>query len=307
MKRIAFILRVFLFISIGWTAVLGWAAGEGGHTGAAGSSIIQNGLGAAANTLEGKAHIDACHACNALGCPNQHQCTLGYAKFLQAASHGASVVQGITSQNAALDELDEDGGKRQHTPYSEKDLRDDPERTKKILRDNGITDVNVDEILAGLAAGEKLGLGQDPKTGQITGPDGSVIDVASIPNDDTQFDGLPKGVADDLKKKLDTATKRVKKLLTSKSKLDSPRGGGGGYSSLPAPPSLASLDSDGDLFNFRRSRYRFGSLNKKTPASVKGLKRVVGREAIGVSGDSLFDMINRRYAKMKKKDVFIKE
>ena len=142
----------------------------------------------------------------------------------------------------------------------------------------------------------ETGYNVDLKTGQVTFPDGSTASAQTIGKSGPKLGlkDLPPNVAKEINSKIAHLKSALKKSSNE------PINGGSRSSPYKAP------SFDMDMPSFKLPKFKFG-LNKRKPASVKGLQKVVGPgESIGVAGDNIFDMIARRYAKMSERKCLSK-
>ena len=169
---------------------------------------------------------------------------------------------------------------------------------KEIDKSLGITQ---SEIMDNLDKLVKEGYDLNPKTGKVKLPDGSTVNPKDLPSGDQN-----KGLSANAIKKIQETEARAAALVNKALAKSKSRGPGrGGYSS-----SLSNRNSqdEDDMFRYNGIRQRLNSLNKRAPTSVKGLKKAVGNDdMIGVSGDNIFEMIARRYNKMDREGIFLKE
>ena len=121
----------------------------------------------------------------------------------------------------------------------------------------------------------------NPKTGEVTGPGGKSADMT------TAAGMAAMGMTPSQIEEAMDVYKNTK--VSGLARVDGGYGGGGGGGVRVAARGPASNDFDMNAY----MRGLQGGARK--PASLNGLKKFVGNEAIGVSVDNIFDMVNRRY------------
>ncbi len=162
---------------------------------------------------------------------------------------------------------------------------------------------NLQKIQSSLSrAGVKI----DPATGNITMPNGSTVSANASPD---SLKGLPG--FDPLQ--VDSALADEKKMeasLLAKAAAGGAFGGyqSGGGGSRSGANAVNPNASNDDAMN----RYLAGLNGKnRNPGSIKqgvaGLSRKLGSESIGVKGDNIFEMVNRRYQAQDKQNAFLRE
>lgn len=148
----------------------------------------------------------------------------------------------------------------------------------------------------------------DPKTGKITTPDGKTYSASDFSSaaamkaagfSDADINGALGKVAKLEKDALD----KLKKIESAIGKAGFDEGGGGG--AFAKNGSESSGANDANVSGLSGSA---GSL-PRDPAgsSVAGLSKMYNGEPIGISQDSIFSMMNRRYKIKEKQDSFFTE
>ena len=164
---------------------------------------------------------------------------------------------------------------------------------------------NLQKIQSSLSsAGVKI----DPATGNITMPNGSTVSASASPD---SLKGLPG--FDPLQVDSTLADeKRMEASLLAKAGAGGAgafsgyqSGGGGSRGGANAVNPNASNDD-------AMAKYLAGLNGKnRKPGSIKqgvaGLSRKLGSESIGVKGDNIFEMVNRRYQAQDKQNAFLRE
>ena len=138
-----------------------------------------------------------------------------------------------------------------------------------------------------LSALEKKGFKVDQEKGTLTGPDGKVQSLAGLAND-SNLKPVPSNVSEALSKK-----------LAALGKSGSSGGSGGGV-------KVVDEFLDDDLNKKRGLSSLKGKKKRKTNEDfLAAMANKAGEGAIGVVGDDIFKMIQRRYNKKKKTKEFI--
>ncbi|MGE0632195.1 MAG: hypothetical protein AB7O96_07285 [Pseudobdellovibrionaceae bacterium] len=157
------------------------------------------------------------------------------------------------------------------------------------------------QAMANLKKAEALGLKIDPKAGTATLPNGKTVPLTSA---GMASSGLGSSAFQAAKREADKLSEKafadMKKSLVSSMGEDG--GGGGGFGSSSSSSS-SEEESDAALGVNAESN----SLADRGAASVAGLTKDFNGEPIGVAGDSIFDMIARRYQRKDKQDFFIQD
>lgn len=289
-----------------------------GTTGNANRAMISTAAGAGINTLTGQQIRASCAAsgggaahCNLLATPYFLQA----AELLRAFAEASNTKDAADGTNNGLP-LPGDGlpspdgpppglGSQCQTLDCILDkLKNKKEGLKKTVKDLPdevkITFGDPTDVLDELDKLKEQGIDVDLGTGQVTHSNGSTTSLASLSESGGGLDALSPDVVADIKRRMAVGKKILKNAGMRPGSTSGSLGGSNGYPS-PSPLSFK-----------RRQRSRFNlspfGLDEKKPASVKGLQRVVGSgDSIGVAGDNIFEMITRRYTKMNKKKIFLKE
>lgn len=150
------------------------------------------------------------------------------------------------------------------------------------------TQDDMNQVLSDL---EAKGFKVDQEAGTFTGPDGRVQSLASLGND-PNASALPSNVSEALSEKLAA-------LGTSGKTGSAGAGGSGG--------GVKVIDEyiDGGLNGKRGLASVEGKKKKKKEDFLAAMGDKAGEGAIGVAGDDIFKMIQRRYDKKKKTKEFI--
>ncbi|HEX4923953.1 MAG TPA: hypothetical protein VFV50_07700 [Bdellovibrionales bacterium] len=157
-------------------------------------------------------------------------------------------------------------------------------RTLSGLNQAGRSAKTVERDLAG------KGYTYDPETGTVTTPSGKSVsgsDYAS-PSAMAAAGLTPREIAE--------AT-RILKTTGARSADVAYAGGGGGAGRAVA---------GGDVKPFDLNAYMRGmQVQKRGPASLDGMKKLVGGEPIGLAVDNIFDMVSRRYKSQAGQGAFL--
>jgi hypothetical protein len=155
-------------------------------------------------------------------------------------------------------------------------------------------------------AQEKLrqaGFNVDPKTGKVKGPKGEVVDPSNPAS-------LEAALGSSGSKALQTEISRAEQDAASKVELLKGRvnaalgldgtGGGGGFAAVAGGDGYDIEGAGG-----ANSRLSSGLVRERNPAQAKGLTKSFNGEPIGVSSDSIFEMMSRRYQLKTTQKTFI--
>lgn len=290
-------------------------------TGSSWITGLQNGVSMGASTYSSQQRFAACSACNSglFSRPCPEQCAMGAQDAAQAGLNLLSLLSALTGtapaamgDGSSLDLPDLPGLPQPPDGLDLGELKEYITKHKEPIEtflNNLPPDVRETfegtDVIGAIREATEAGWNVDLTTGKITGPEG-VVDPSSLPRGPNRFKGLPSGMAEALKKKQEEAVVLMDKIASKAGKGRKQgglgRGGAGGAASY-----ATSASGNDDMFRLGGIKYKLKTLNKKSPASVKGLKKRVGaNETIGVAGDSLFDMVTRRYIQMNRKNLFIK-
>lgn len=153
----------------------------------------------------------------------------------------------------------------------------------------------------------------DPKNGSLTSPKGKKISSKDFTSASAlAAAGVPKGLADSV---MSTAGKIEKEAL-SKANLKGGAGeggedafgegggGGGGTKVVVTDEGYGGADGLGGGGLGGAGAGLGGMGGDRNPTSVAGMTKKFNGELIGVSGDSIFDMMNRRYKKKSDDGAF---
>ena len=146
------------------------------------------------------------------------------------------------------------------------------------------------------------GIAINPTTGDITLPNGKTVPGNSTPSSlkSSGFDSgqIDQTIADEKKVEAGLLAKAGAGNFSGYQSM----GGGGGHAGAANPN--ASMDPTN---GFGNGNGQFGKRNPSgTKASVAGLSKKLGNENIGVKGDNIFEMVNRRYRSQDQQNAFLK-
>lgn len=154
---------------------------------------------------------------------------------------------------------------------------------------NGGTPSNPDPVGDAVATLNKVGVKYDPKAGTFKLPDGKTLTKKGILDGSQVPAGSQQGISD----MLASIQKQAKEKVAEEKKNTDVNGeviSGGGAPVAPAIPPPPDFNA---LLNQKADG---GSKGARGPAAnAKGLSRLYNGEPIGVAGDSIFGMVNRRY------------
>ncbi|WP_413289337.1 hypothetical protein [Bdellovibrio sp. HCB337] len=255
-----------------------------------------NKAGQMLNTVIGAANIafgTAClSACSSGGC----DCATG-AMFLMMGMQNMAQAgsQGKTSGQAGgtYGMTDTGLGTTGYDPNAA--LQNDPEVKKGL------------DFMESLAQGKPInGVTYDPKTGNLTTADGKTIKGKDVSSPAAmEAAGVSKSVIDSIsamEKKFEAKAKaKVDKLMSVavNGEEGSAGGGGGGGSAITSgsgSEAAAGYAAAGSGLGVDRD-----------PAQVAGMQKNYNGEPIGVAGDSIFKMMNRRYKTKENQNTFLDE
>jgi len=182
----------------------------------------------------------------------------------------------------------------------------DPNAVDKLNADPEFKGAN--DMASRVAAG-KGGFTYDPKTNSVTTPKGTTIKGSDLASESSlAAAGVPKAAIDMFSSSqaelLAKAAKKVSKLALNTNVVggeESSSGGSGGDGSLSA-----GADSDSQLA-YGAAGNRAGLGIDRDPAQVAGMQKNYNGEPIGVSGDSIFKMMTRRYKVKESQRIFLDE
>ncbi len=283
-------------------------AGLNGMQNAAGASHGGSGLAIVGEVITGGVGIYMASMCgphNAMACVMAAQCAM---QLIQTASaqNGADNVNGAynpdfgygTGGNYGTG--DPGGGGSATDPNG----NNNNNNGGKGPGGGATTTVGADlsKIQGSLAA---AGVAIDSATGAITLPNGKTVPANSTPGSmkASGFDvaNIDKMVGDE---------KALESKLLAKAGANASgigfgySGGGGGRATAGAANPNASMDLN-SLLNSRLNGNGRGAGSGK--ASVAGLSKKLGNENIGVKGDNIFEMVNRRYRSQDQQNAFLRE
>ena len=142
--------------------------------------------------------------------------------------------------------------------------------------------------------------GWNVKDGKIVGPDGKSIPLGSVSNP-SSLAGL--GLNADQIEQMQAELKKAEKDKPNVLAIGTEGGGGGGGGKGGGGGGSGAAGPDMDAF----MRQLMGKNKSRTPASVVGMNKNFGDDRIGVAGDNIFSMIQRRYSAKYKANHFIKD
>ncbi len=273
-----------------------------GLTNAAGSSNSGSALAAIGQIVTGGVGVYMASMCgphNAMACVLAVQCALQLAQTA-AAKSGTDGVYGAYSPGTGgvggtFGTGDPGGGGSSTEPG---------DGTGKGIGNGTAITTGADliKIKSGLA---NAGVAIDPVTGAITLPNGQTVpansSAGSMKASGFDSSSIDQTLADE--KKLE-----AKLLANANAKTGTGsfgyQGGGGGR----ATANVANPNASMDMNSFLNSRMGADGRNAKSgKASVAGLSKKLGSENIGVKGDNIFEMVNRRYQSQHKQNAFLRE
>lgn len=147
-------------------------------------------------------------------------------------------------------------------------------------------------------------------TGKITTPDGKTYNVEDFKSPESMAKaGIPQGAinsamdyAAKVSKEVEDKAKKIGAMTAANGYAEGGGSGGGGSGSGYA----SSDDEDGGQFGSLAGKNANGLLNRD-PAQVAGMQKNYNGDPIGVAGDSIFLMMNRRYKVKESQDSFYSE
>lgn len=203
----------------------------------------------------------------------------------------ATVVSGVTSMH---------NGQKSGASYDyAKDLKassDIDTTPTPASSSSGMTETQLNNLLKPV---KELGYSVDLKKGTVTDPDGKTYSAANLSSAAAMSAaGIDPSFEDDMKKILKEAEKKVTGKKSSDGSMfdEGMSVGGGSGAGAAASPDYAAL--------MMGEKSRGEGLNRD-PAQVAGLKTNFNGEPIGVSADSIFGIIERRYDFHKTHGSFI--
>lgn len=278
--------------SAGETAVAAANSGKG-ITDNAKKTKDSNKAGQMINTIVGAANIAVGTACVS-ACPEGCDCAMG-AMFLmmgmqnmaQAGSQGKTAGQaggtyGLTDTGLGTSGYDPDAV-----------LQTDPEVKKGL------------DFVESMNSGKPInGFTYDPKTQTITTADGKTVKPSDVSSPGAMASaGLSQSAIDSIsameKKFEDKAKKKVDKLLNVAVNGEEAGGGGSGAG------ASGSSSSSGSASAYGSGAHGSGLGIDRDPAQVAGMQKNYNGEPIGVAGDSIFKMMNRRYKTKENQNTFL--
>lgn len=185
----------------------------------------------------------------------------------------------------------------------------DPEAVKKLENDPQLKQGMDFVSTAAALDAQKDGFSYDPKTGTVTMADGKKLKPSDVSSTGSmQSAGLSQGIIDSAssmeKRIIEGAMKKIDKLglkamLASSGEESSGGGGGSGSSS--------SSNGNADYAGYGAAQTGSGLGVDRDPAQVAGMQKNYNGEPIGVSADSIFKMMNRRYKVKESQSSFLDE
>lgn len=163
---------------------------------------------------------------------------------------------------------------------------------------NPIIDNNLREL-------EKNGYKVNPTAGTVTTPKGVFPTSAFSSADSMAAAGMDPSQVAAARKGLEALNKELaEKYGEGPSVVAMGVGGvGGGGSGVESGEGGAASGSDPMAAYLASLKNKLNQ--KRDPASVAGMQKMLGGEPIGVKMDNIFEMIHRRYQKKRKANVFI--
>ena len=183
------------------------------------------------------------------------------------------------------------------------DLQTSKTTLGKALKTNNIdnllnatkeTQSDMNDILSNL---EKKGFKVDPVAGTLTMPDGQTQSLANLARN-SKASVLPAHASKALSKKLAAIKKGGK---GGGSRASGPKAGGGVNTIYLDEDLNKDLKAKRDLAHLKRKNKK----NKENEDFLAAMADKASDNAIGVAGDDIFKMIQRRYNKKKKSKEFI--
>ncbi len=173
----------------------------------------------------------------------------------------------------------------------------------------GDPEMKVGKDFAAAVAAGKTGFTYDPKTNSVTTAKGNTIKGSDLGNSAAlAAAGVPQSAIDMMKSmESDVVAKAMKKVdklglntnVVSGEESSGGMGGGGG---------AGSASGSGDVNPYGAMAGKGSSLGiDRDPAQVAGMQKNYNGEPIGVSGDSIFKMMNRRYKVKESQSTFLDE
>jgi hypothetical protein len=153
---------------------------------------------------------------------------------------------------------------------------------------------------------EKNGYKVNPTAGTVTTPKGVFPTSAFSSADSMAAAGMDPSQVAAARKGLEALNKELaEKYGAGPSVVAMGVGGaGGGGSGVESGEGGAAASGSDPMAAYLASLKN--KLNqKRDPASVAGMQKMLGGEPIGVKMDNIFEMIHRRYQKKRKANVFI--
>jgi hypothetical protein len=169
---------------------------------------------------------------------------------------------------------------------------------------------------------EKEGWKIDPKTGKVVDPSGKIVDITPFSTPaQIKAAGLPSAITQDLLKSQAEMTALMDKKMKAAAAASAAGGANGlglggvdGGSLEGGPGALTAVGMAGAVGGgaFGRAgvygagqKFGFGGRDPAQLAGVAGMKKDYFGEPIGVSADSLFDMVDRRYQLHQRQGSFL--
>ncbi len=273
-----------------------------GMTNASGASKSGSDLAVVGQVITGGMGIYMAAHCtgqNYMACFLAAQCALQLIQSMQAQS-GADNVNGAYTPNANLGSYtsgDPNGG----AGPGDGNVSGGGNGTHTAAQTANTSGFAALQTIKGSLA--KNGIAIDSTAGTVTLPNGKTVSANASP-DSLKSSGLdPANVDQTL-----ADEKRVEANLLAKATSGAGTGGfsgGGGHSYSYGSAGGGGSNSDlNSLMNNPNAGKRNPSNAK---ASLAGLSKKLGSENIGVKGDDIFEMVNRRYQAQDKQNAFLRE
>lgn len=181
----------------------------------------------------------------------------------------------------------------------------DPNAVNQLGND---PEIKAGTAFAGTVAAGKGGFTYDPKTNTVTTPKGTKIKGSDLSSASAmEAAGIPKSAIDMMSSKeaelLAKAQKKIDKLGLNTNVVggeESSSGGGGGITA-----GSGGMDQPG--YGLPGAGAGAGSGIDRDPAQVAGMQKNYNGEPIGVSADSIFKMMTRRYKVKESQSTFLDE
>lgn len=271
-----------------------------GITDSADKTKGSNSSGQMLNTAMGAINLSLAAAC-ASSCPKGSCCPMSPLYLLMGLQNIAqSKAQGGTAGQASRTVGQTDIGTSGYDPEAVKKLEKDLDLKKGLDFVASVTNADL----------TKAPFSYNPATQTVTAPNGKTLKAKDVNSPEAMAaagvsQGIIDGVSAATEQNLALAMKKVAKYMKTPVNGEEYASGGGGSASDGSSTSAASAGAGAGSGSGSGAREGLGV--DRDPAQVAGMQKNYHGEPIGVSADSIFNMMTRRYRTKDSQNSFLDE